>query len=201
MTKGQKVYLILKRLIDIGGSLVGIILLSPLFLFCFIAGAISFNGHPIFRQQRLGLHEKPFYLYKFRSMKLGAPLKGAEDFTDEEKARYTTKWGSFLRRSSIDEMIQLVNILKGDMSFIGPRPMMSKEEEPDLYNARKAYSPNAFDVKPGLSGYSQIVMKRDPDIHKKAANDAYYAKHFSLWFDIKLFILSFFVLFGYNAGK
>ena len=201
LTLGQRVYLPIKRLVDIGGSLFGIIVLSPLLLFALIAGAISFHGHPIFKSIRLGKNEKPFAFYKFRSMKIGAPMKGAEDFTDEEKKKYTTKWGTFIRKTSIDEMLQLFSILKGDMSFIGPRPMLSAELEPELYAARKSFKPTAFEMRPGLSGYAQIVMKRDPDVMEKAKNDSYYVKNFSMWMDIKLFVLSFMVLFGYNAGK
>lgn len=134
-------------------------------------------------------------------MKIGAPMKGAEDFTDEEKKKYTAKWGTFIRKTSIDDMLQLFSILKGDMSFIGPRPMLSAELEPELYAARKSFKPTAFEMRPGLSGYAQIVMKRDPDVMEKAKNDSYYVKNFSMWMDIKLFVLSFMVLFGYNARK
>jgi lipopolysaccharide/colanic/teichoic acid biosynthesis glycosyltransferase len=87
------------------------------------------------------------------------------------------------------------------MSFIGPRPGLTKEGEPELYEARSSFIPSAYAVKPGLSGYSQIMLKRSSDVNERARFDSYYVKHISMWFDIKIFVLSFMSLFGYNAGK
>lgn len=197
LRKGQKAYLPLKRFIDIFGSLLGMIILSPFFLIVLIITLFSAKGRPIFTQPRAGRNADTFVIYKFRTMKIEAPSNvGAEDLTDEQKKDMTTGWGKFMRKTSIDEWPQLFNILKGDMSFIGPRPGLTKEGEPELYEARISTTPSAYDVKPGLSGYSQLVYKRSPDVNLRAKGDSYYVEHMNLWFDIKLFIMSILALFG-----
>lgn len=197
----QKVYLPLKRAIDIFGSLVGIILLSPLLLLCLLLTKITSKGPAIFKQPRAGYHAKTFVIFKFRTMRTDAPYVGAEALTPEQQHNLVTSWGRFLRKTSLDEIPQLFNILKGDMSFIGPRPGLTQEGEPELYTARMSYIPSAYSVKPGLSGYSQIMLKRSPDVNLRAKFDSYYVRHLSFWFDIKVFVLSFLTLFGYNKGK
>ena len=194
-------YAHLKRIIDVCGSLIGILLLSPLLLICFLLTKCTSKGPAIFKQPRAGLHANTFEIYKFRSMKIDAPYVGAEHLSTKEKKNLVTPWGSFMRKTSLDEIPQLFNILKGDMSFIGPRPGLTKEGEPELYEARSSFIPSAYAVKPGLSGYSQIMLKRSSDVNERARFDSYYVKHISMWFDIKIFVLSFMSLFGYNAGK
>lgn len=202
LTRGQKAYLPLKRCIDIFGSMLGIILLSPILLLTAIITKCTSKGPIFFKQKRIGRHEKVFTLLKFRSMKITANHDIGQDKTsDKEREEMVTKWGKIMRKTSLDEFPQLFNIFVGHMSFIGPRPQMLPEIDKDLYAARKATNPTAFEVKPGLSGYSQITYHRDPDVNLKAAGDSYYASFFSLWMDIKLFILSFLVLFGYQKGK
>lgn len=135
-------------------------------------------------------------------MRIDAPkYVGAEAMSVDKQQSMVTKWGAFMRKTSIDELPQLFNILRGDMSFIGPRPCFGKHKEAELVSARLSYYPNAYEVKPGLSGYSQIHMKRDHDIYKKAKFDSYYVKHLGLWFDIKIFVYSFAVLFGFAKGR
>lgn len=134
-------------------------------------------------------------------MRTNAPNVGAEALTPEQQHDLVTPWGRFMRKTSLDEIPQLFNIMKGDMSFIGPRPGLTKEGEPELYAERMSYLPSAYDVKPGLSGYSQIVLKRSPDVSLRAKYDSYYVQHLSFWFDIKVFVLSFMTLFGFNKGK
>jgi O-antigen biosynthesis protein WbqP len=200
-TLRQKIYLPFKRLIDILGSLLGIIVLSPLLLISWII-TLCAEGYPaIFKQKRPGKHEKPFTIYKFRSMKKNAPQLPAENVTTEERADMVTGWGRFLRRSSIDELPQLFNILFGQMSFIGPRPGLLADKEPELAIARRSYVPSAYEVKPGLSGYAQIYLRRNHDTNLRAQADSYYVQHLSFWLDAKIFFLSFLVPFGYVPGK
>lgn len=111
-----------------------------------------------------------------------------------------TKWGSFMRKTSLDELPQLFNIFLGQMAFIGPRPDMIENNE-EIHAARRSTNPSAYMVKPGLSGMAQIYMHRDHDPIKKAEWDSEYVRKVSMWTDIKLFVLSFLVLFGYDAGR
>jgi O-antigen biosynthesis protein WbqP len=197
----QKTYLPFKRLIDIFGSLLGIIVLSPLLLLCWII-TLCTEGYPaIFRQKRPGRHEKAFTILKFRSMKKNAPQVPAEDVTMEERIDMVTGWGRFMRRTSLDELPQLFNILFGQMSFIGPRPGLLVDKEPELVKARKSYVPSAYEVKPGLSGYAQIYLQRNHDVNLRAEADSYYVKHISFGLDAKIFFLSFLVPFGYVPGR
>lgn len=134
-------------------------------------------------------------------MELDTPYAGTEKMSADETARYTTKWGKILRKCSFDELPQLFNILKGDMSFIGPRPGLTDEGEPRLHQLRQSYIPSAYKVRPGLSGYSQIKLKRGTDICARAQYDSYYAQHLSFRMDFKLFFLSLLAPFGYASNK
>ncbi len=201
LNKKRQFYLLLKRTVDIGGATLGIVVLSPIIIMAAAVTKITSKGPVLFRQQRLGRHEKPFTLYKFRSMKTNAPQVEPAQLSVTEQQSLVTAWGRFMRETSIDELPQLFNILVGDMSFIGPRPSMSKELESDLVAARKSFLPSAYEVKPGLSGYAQIHLKRDHDINKKARDDSYYVQHMSLYLDGKIFLYSLFVLLGFNRGR
>ena len=196
----QRIYLVLKRLIGLFGSSLGILLLSPLLIFCAIMTKCTSKGPILFRQQRLGKNEKPFTIYKFRSMRIDAPLVPADSITADQQDLMKTKWGSFMRKTSLDELPQLFNIFLGQMAFIGPRPDMIDNNE-EIHTARRSTSPSAYMVKPGLSGMAQIYMHRDHDPIKKAEWDSEYVRKVSMWTDIKLFVLSFLVLFGYDAGR
>lgn len=196
----QRIYLVLKRLIGLFGSSLGILLLSPLLIFCAITTKCTSKGPILFRQQRLGKNEKPFTIYKFRSMRIDAPLVPADSITVDQQDLMKTKWGSFMRKTSLDELPQLFNIFLGQMAFIGPRPDMIENNE-EIHTARRSTNPSAYMVKPGLSGMAQIYMHRDHDPIKKAEWDSEYVRKVSMWTDIKLFVLSFLVLFGYDAGR
>jgi O-antigen biosynthesis protein WbqP len=124
-----------------------------------------------------------------------------EDMSVEEQQSMVTGWGKFMRKTSIDEIPQLFNILAGSMSFIGPRPSQTETYEASLVQARESFIPSAYEVKPGLSGYAQIHLKRDHDINKKAELDSYYVRHMSLWFDTKIFVYSFLFAFGFVKGR
>jgi O-antigen biosynthesis protein WbqP len=197
----QKIYLVFKRAIDIFGSVLGILLLSPLLILCTIIGIFVSKGHPFFVQPRLGKHKKPFNMIKFRSMRIDAPQIPPADMTIEEQQKLVTPWGKFIRKTSIDEIPQLFNIFAGSMSFIGPRPSQTEEHEADLVAARESYVPSAYEVKPGLSGYAQIHMKREHDINEKAMLDSLYVQKLSFWFDTKIFVYSFFAAFGIVKGR
>jgi O-antigen biosynthesis protein WbqP len=201
LTYSQKTYLFFKRGIDIFGSFIGIILLSPLLLIAAIITKTTSVGPVFFVQERAGYKERTFKIYKFRSMRIDAPNVGAEALTIKEQRDLTTNWGRFIRKTSIDEIPQLFNILKGDMSFIGPRPGLTEKGEPELAASRRSYVPSAYDVKPGLSGYSQLTLNRSSDVNLRAKNDSEYVKRLSFWFDVKLFFLSFLTVFGRNSGR
>ena len=202
MKKSQKFYLPFKRLIGIFGSIIGIIVCF-IFLWWWIipVNAIVTKGHPFFVQERYGKKQKVFKMIKFRSMKLEAdPNLAPSDMDASKQKSMYTGFGKFLRRSSIDETPQLLNIFVGQMAFIGPRPGSAHHEE-YLRECRLKYTPNAFDVKPGISGYAQIKMKREHDPEFKAEWDHKYVLRMSLWFDIKIFVYTFLKIFGAAKGR
>ena len=138
MKKRQKIYCFFKRIISIFGSLLGIIFLGLLMIIVAIIIKLTSKGPVLFKQKRVGKNKKVFTMYKFRSMKVGTPDLPAYEINDELYKQYTYKWGAFLRKTSLDEIPQLFNILKGDMSFIGPRPSMLKNDE-DLEEIGRAH--------------------------------------------------------------
>lgn len=188
MKKHQKFYLIIKRLIDILGSLVGILFcFSLLWWWVFIINLIVTKGHPIFCHIRTGKNGKQFKLIKFRSMRIDVD----PDLTSVEIKSVNnpyTGFGKFLRKTSMDETLQLINVLTGKMSFIGPRPLIDKDEDHITVELRKANG--AIKLTPGISGYAQINGRIDISPEEKAKLDGYYYQHFSLWLDIKIFIIT-----------
>ena len=178
-------YPYIKRILDIVFSIVLMLLLSPLLLSVMLVLTVTTRGKPVFKQQRAGKFGKPFYIYKFRTMQLDAPPHmPTGDFADAN--RYITKFGQFLRRTSIDELPQLWNVLKGDMSFIGPRPVILAEVE----LLRQRQKRGADRVLPGITGIAQLHGRDLVDIQHKARYDAYYANRLSLWMDIRLVFLT-----------
>ncbi len=201
MRKSQKFYLVIKRLIGLFGSIIGIIFcFSLIWWWVFIINAFVTKGHPIYVQQRIGQHKKVFGLVKFRSMKIDAPEIAPNNFTIEERMAMETKFGRFLRITSLDETLQLFNILVGHMAFIGPRPGAAHNEE-ELIVFRDSFSPSAFEVKPGLGGLAQLRMNREHNPELKAKYDSEYVKNISLWLDIKLFAQTIFRLPGKGKGR
>lgn len=196
----QKVYLPFKRLFGILGSIIGILLCIPLlWWWVIIVNTIVTKGHPFFVQKRLGKNKKIFGLIKFRSMRLDANPNLAPSTMDEKKQRaMETGFGSFLRKTSIDETLQLLNIFVGHMAFIGPRPGAAVNEE-ELVVARDNYTPSAFFVKPGLSGLAQVKMRREHNPDLKAKYDHEYVLKLSFWMDIKLFVMTFLKIFKSGA--
>lgn len=164
-----------KRAIDVTLSLLGLILASWLYLLIMIAIEIDDPGPVFFSQKRVGIHKKYFQLYKFRSMKMSTPHDMPTHLL-ENPEQYITRVGKFLRKTSLDEIPQLWNILRGDMSVIGPRPALWNQE--DLLAERDKYGAN--DVKPGLSGWAQICGRDELEIADKARLDGEYVQRMSL---------------------
>lgn len=173
---------IIKPILDITLSLLGLVLFSWLFLIIIIAIEIDDPGPVFFTQKRVGIHKKHFKLYKFRSMKMSTPHDTPTHLL-ENPDQYITKVGRVLRKLSLDETPQLINILKQDMSIIGPRPALWNQY--DLIEERDKYGAN--DIKPGLSGWAQINGRDELEIADKARLDGEYVKRMSFLFDCRCF--------------
>ena len=171
-----------KRLIDIVLSLLGIVLLSPLLLLIALLIKLDSKGPVLFRQKRVGKNKKYFNILKFRTMKADAPHDTPTHLMKDPEA-YHTRIGKLLRRTSLDELPQLFNILVGQMSIIGPRPALWNQD--DLIAARDLYHAN--DVLPGLTGWAQINGRDELEIDEKARLDGEYAAQISFVFDCKCF--------------
>lgn len=172
---------VIKRIFDIVLSAMGLIILSPLMILVIILIKIDDPGPAIFKQKRIGKNKTTFELYKFRSMKLDTP--DIPTHLMEHPEQYLLKTGEFIRKFSTDELPQMVNILKGDMTIIGPRPALWNQD--DLIAERDKY--NANDVKPGLTGWAQINGRDELPIQVKAELDGEYVKNLSFKFDVKCF--------------
>ena len=195
LNKKQKVYSFFKRTIDIFGSLIGIIVLSPLMLVTALIIKCTSKGPVFYIQERYGKNLKIFKLIKFRSMRVDAPEVSQFNLKEETQKSLVYPFGSFIRKTNIDEIPNLFNVLVGQMSFIGPRPQMIHNED-DLLNIRLSYSPNAFDVKPGISSYSIVEGHRTHDYEVKAKLDSEYVKKMSFILDFKIFFLTIFYVFA-----
>ncbi len=178
------IYNFIKRIIDIFCSLIGLILLSPVFIITAILIRIESKGDVIFKQLRVGKNGKTFYIYKFRSMKIDTPTMATNDMKNPEM--YITKVGKFIRKTSIDELPQLINILMGDMSIVGPRPVIDKET--DLINLRKQ---NKIDViLPGITGWAQINGRDNLGNEEKVKYDKEYLEKRSIKFDLYIMCMT-----------
>lgn len=173
----------IKRLFDLTLSAVGIIITSPFLGVIAVIIKATSKGPVLFKQYRYGKHQKPFVCYKFRSMYTTAP-KDMPTWKLENPEEHITPVGKFLRKTSMDELPQLFNIFKGEMSLIGPRPVVLKEKK--LIQAREKVGAN--DVRPGLTGWAQINGRDLVSIQNKAALDGRYVQKMSLWIDIKIFL-------------
>ncbi len=178
------------------GSTLGIIILSlPMLLLALITKCTS-KGPALYKQKRIGRDEKLFTMLKFRSMRMDAPAVPPSGLSPEQQNAMTTKWGRFIRKTSLDELPQLFNVFVGSMSFIGPRPQQEKEKEEDCYNARKATVPSAFVVKPGICSLAIVKSHRSHDATTKAEYDCEYIKKLSFKMDAYVFFYAFAILFG-----
>lgn len=175
-------YIEWKRTLDIFLSLMGLIFLLPFLLVLMFAIKLDSKGPVFFRQKRVGIHKKHFYILKFRTMRIDTP-KDIPTHLLIEPEQYITRVGRFLRKTSLDELPQIVNILKGDMSIIGPRPALWNQF--DLIAERDRYGAN--DVMPGLTGWAQINGRDELEIPEKAKLDGEYVERMSLLFDLRCF--------------
>ena len=175
-------YKFFKRTLDIVLSFLGMIVLSPFFLLLVLAIELDSKGPVLFKQKRIGLHKKHFYILKFRTMRIDTP-KDTPTHLLENPEQWITKVGKFLRKTSLDELPQIWNIFVGDMSIIGPRPALWNQY--DLIEERDRYGAN--DVLPGLTGWAQIHGRDELPIAKKAELDGYYVRHLSFGLDVRCF--------------
>ena len=178
-------YGVLKRFFDIILSLVAIIVFSWLLIIIAIAIVVEDKGNILFKQKRIGKNKKEFYIYKFRTMKVSTPKDVPTHLLDNPES-YITKIGGFLRKTSLDELPQLFNILKGDMSIVGPRPALWNQF--DLIDLRDKNGSNS--VRPGLTGWAQVNGRDELPIGVKAGFDGEYIKKMSIVFDIKIILMT-----------
>ena len=198
--RSNVLYEVIKRIIDIVASFTGLILLSPLILIVSILIKLESKGEVIFKQKRVGLNGKEFYMYKFRSMVINAEELKAELESQNEMSGpmfkikddpRITKIGKFIRKTSIDELPQLINVIKGDMSLVGPRPSLPKEVE-----EFETWMRERLEVKPGLTCIWQISGRNNIDFEDWMKLDIKYVRERSFKLDIKLILKTVLVLFG-----
>lgn len=182
----MKIYCYIKRGIDVALSGLAIIILSPVLLVLCIAIKVDSRGPILFKQKRIGIHKTYFQIYKFRTMRTDTP-KDMPTHLLADPEQYITKIGRFLRKTSLDELPQIFNIFKGEMSIVGPRPALWNQE--DLIAERDKYGAN--DVPPGLTGWAQINGRDELEIPVKAKLDGEYVKKFGFGMDLRCFFGTF----------
>ena len=180
-------YRAVKRFLDVTASFLGLVLLSPLLLAVSILIKIDSRGPVIFRQKRIGRNGKVFEIYKFRSMCVGAEKTGSGVYSGKGDAR-VTRIGKILRATSIDELPQLLNILKGEMSCVGPRPPLTYH--PWKYEEYTDFQKRMFEVRPGITGWAQVNGRKDVEWHKRIELNVWYVDHMSLLLDIKIMFMT-----------
>ncbi len=182
--------IIIKRIMDVCGATFGMVVTSPIMLLAALLIKLTSPGPVIFRQERVGLHNKPFYMYKFRTMERQVPGEEKKAWTVRNDPRVTPV-GKFLRRTSLDELPQLFNILRGDMSLVGPRP-----ERPLFVEKFREEIPRYMvkhQVRPGLTGWAQVNgLRGDTSIRKRIEYDIYYIENWTIGFDLKIILMTFF---------
>lgn len=196
LKKPSKVYLVVKRILGLILSLIGLIILFVPLLIVAIIIKLESKGPVFFTQKRIGIHKSTFKVYKFRTMRTDAP-KDMPTHMLENPDAFITKFGRFLRKSSIDELPQLINILKGEMAIVGPRPALWNQD--DLVAERDKYGANG--VPPGLTGWAQVNGRDDLPIPEKAKLDGEYVKHISFGFDAYCIFLTIVAVLGSKGVK
>lgn len=179
-------YAYMKRGIDSILSLLGLVVLSPVFLALILAIKLDSPGPVLFRQKRVGIHKTHFAILKFRTMRIDTP-KDMPTHLLQNPEQYITRVGKFLRRTSLDELPQIVNILKGDMAIVGPRPALWNQY--DLIEERDKYGAN--DIRPGLTGWAQINGRDELEIPVKARFDGEYVEKMGMKMDLRCFFGTF----------
>lgn len=178
-----------KRFFDIVLSALALVVLSPVLLLTWIAIKLDSPGPAVFRQQRLGLHGKEFTFLKFRSMTVNAEHTGSGVYSEAGDPR-VTRVGKIIRATSLDELPQLWNILRGDMSIVGPRPPLTYHPWPiGEYTPEQLHM---FDVRPGLTGWAQVHGRKAVEWHKRIEMNVWYTRNYSLWLDIKILFMTVF---------
>ena len=186
MQKRIRIYTPIKRTINVLLSGIGILVLSPILLILCIAIKLDSPGPILFTQKRVGIHKSHFQIYKFRTMRTDTP-KDMPTHMLSNPEQYITRTGKFLRRTSLDELPQIFNIFKGDMSIVGPRPALWNQY--DLIAERDKHGAN--DVLPGLTGWAQINGRDELEIPVKARLDGEYVKKYGLGMDLRCFFGTF----------
>lgn len=189
----------IKRIIDVDLTLIATIILMPLIVLLSLLIKLDSKGPILFKQKRIGKNKAPFYIFKFRTMKIDTP-KDTPTHMLENPESYITNMGAFLRKTSLDELPQLFNILKGDMSLVGPRPALWNQY--DLIEERDEYKANS--IEPGLTGWAQVNGRDELPIDIKARLDGQYVNKRSLTFDLIILIKTFFGILksdGIKEGK
>ena len=186
-----------KRFFDILIALLGLIIVAIPMLFIAIAIKLNSKGPVIFKQERVGKKGKVFKIYKFRSMCVGAEKTGSGVYSGKGDAR-VTKVGKILRATSLDELPQFFNLLKGDMSLVGPRPPLTYH--PWTWDKYTDEQKRMFDVRPGITGWAQVNGRKDVEWNKRIRLNVWYVDHVSLWLDIKILFMTVFKVFS-NADN
>ena len=187
-----------KRILDVTGAFVLLIALLPFWALISLVIKLDSKGPVLFKQKRLGMNEVPFQIYKFRTMRTDAPSEMATNQL-YQSGRYITRVGVYLRTLSLDELPQLYNILKGDMSFVGFRPCLWNEFELDEERRKTG----AYAVRPGITGLAQIRGRDELDPREKALYDGVYAKNVGFDYDLRILTKTLFAVFnkeGYHEG-
>lgn len=182
-------YKVLKRCLDVVIAFAALILLSPLMLLTAVAIKLDSKGPVLFKQVRLGKNAMEFEIYKFRSMCENAENMGTGQYSFDGDMR-VTRVGRFIRATSIDELPQLINILKGEMSLVGFRPPLTYHPWPIAEYTREQL--RMFEVRPGITGWAQVNGRKHTEWHERIKLNVYYVNHMSLWLDIKILFLTVF---------
>lgn len=185
----MKIYPIVKRTFDVCFASVAFLILLPILLVTTIIIKIDSKGPVIFKQKRLGRGGKPFWIYKFRSMTVGAEKQGTGVYSCKGDSR-VTKVGRIIRATSIDELPQLINIIKGDMALIGPRPALTYHPWP--YEQYTEHQKHMFDVRPGITGWAQVNGRKEVPWPERIELNIEYVNNLSFSMDIKIFFLTFY---------
>lgn len=186
--KKKQQYLKIKRCFDFIIGVLGTVVLSPVFLLTAIAIKIDSPGNVFFLQERLGKEGKVFKIIKFRSMCVGAEHTGSGVYSGKGDTR-VTRVGRFIRATSIDELPQLINLIRGDMSLIGPRPPLTYHPWTiDQYTEEQLHM---FDVRPGITGWAQVHGRKDVEWNKRIALNVWYVRNISFLLDLKIFFMTF----------
>ena len=192
-------YMKAKRLTDLILSIAGLIVLSPLFILLMIAIKLDTRGPVFFKQERIGYKKEIFEILKFRTMRIDTPKNVPTHLLDQPD-KWITATGRFLRKTSLDELPQILNVIKGDMSVVGPRPALWNQQ--DLIAERDKYGAN--DVPVGITGWAQLNGRDELPIEIKAKYDGEYVKHFGLKMDLKCFFKTIYSVFtgkGVKEGR